>query len=147
MVNQDKHKTQKMALFDRKETGYTKPNLVFKDPKTNGAIFLSNLKIANDKALLQSYNISHILTVMDEQVPPHSNDPEFTTLCIKIRDQADVQISFYFPLIIKTINAALFAGKNILVHWYGFDFFFFGTFFVNNSKTFLYTCMQSCWLQ
>ncbi|MFS7933174.1 putative phosphoric monoester hydrolase [Helianthus anomalus] len=76
-------------------------------------LYLGSLEAANNKTLLKSLNITHILTVASSFPPAYPND--FTYKTLDVHDRADVNIAQYFDDCFGFINDAKRTGS-VLVH-------------------------------
>nr|GFA58541.1 dual specificity protein phosphatase 1 [Tanacetum cinerariifolium] len=85
------HKERKAALL--RATKYAKHD--------NG-LYLGSVGAANNKTLLTSYNVTHILTVTNLLPPAYPND--FTYKIINVSDRKEVNIAYFFNDCFNFIN-------------------------------------------
>ncbi|KAJ0890886.1 putative phosphoric monoester hydrolase [Helianthus annuus] len=76
-------------------------------------LYLGSVEAANNKALLKSLNITHILTVASSVPPAYPND--FTYKTFDSHDRGDVNIAQFFDDCFGFISEAKRTG-NVLVH-------------------------------
>ncbi|KAF5776718.1 putative phosphoric monoester hydrolase [Helianthus annuus] len=76
-------------------------------------LYLGSVGAANNKTLLKSLNITHILTVASSLPPAHPND--FTYKIVDIPDRKEVNIAQFFDDCFNFINDATKTGA-VLVH-------------------------------
>ncbi|OAY27884.1 dual specificity protein phosphatase 1 [Manihot esculenta] len=79
-----------------------------------GGLFLGSVGAANNKDLLKSNNITHILTVANSLAPAHRND--FIYKVIGVVDREDTNLRQYFDDCINFIDEAKRQGGGCLVH-------------------------------
>lgn len=77
-------------------------------------LYLGSAGAANNKAVLKSLNVTHILTVANSNLPPHPND--FLYKIIKVTDQVDSNITQYFDDCFNFIDEANNLGGGVFVH-------------------------------
>ncbi|XP_076909514.1 dual specificity protein phosphatase 1-like [Bidens hawaiensis] len=76
-------------------------------------LYLGSVEAANNKTLLKSLNITHILTVASSIPPPFPNDFSYKTL--DVHDRGDVNIAQFFDDCFSYITEAKRTGS-VLVH-------------------------------
>lgn len=77
-------------------------------------LYLGSLGAANNKPVLKSLNITHILTVAGSLAPAYPND--FTYKVVDVADRADTDLARYFDECIDFIEEAKRSGGGVLVH-------------------------------
>ncbi|GMH20011.1 hypothetical protein Nepgr_021852 [Nepenthes gracilis] len=77
-------------------------------------LFLGSLAAANNKSVLKSLNITHILTVASSISPAHPDD--FTCKSIEAKDSEDTNLAQYFDECFNFIDEAKKMGGGVLVH-------------------------------
>ncbi|XP_076928949.1 dual specificity protein phosphatase 1-like [Bidens hawaiensis] len=81
--------------------------------KIEEGLYLGSVGAANNKTLLKSLNITHILTVASSIPPAHPND--FTYKVVDVHDREEVDIAQFFDDCFGFINEAKRTG-GVLVH-------------------------------
>ncbi|XP_076903340.1 dual specificity protein phosphatase 1-like [Bidens hawaiensis] len=76
-------------------------------------LYLGSVEAANNKTLLKSLNITHVLTVASSIPPPYPND--FTYKTLDVHDRGDVNIARFFDDCFSYITEAKRTGS-VLVH-------------------------------
>nr|GEW28068.1 dual specificity protein phosphatase 1-like [Tanacetum cinerariifolium] len=92
------HKERKAALL--RATKYAKHDNV--PAKIEEGLYLGSVGAANNKTLLTSFNVTHILTVANSLPPAYPND--FTYRIINVSDRKEVNIAHFFDDCFNFIN-------------------------------------------
>ncbi|XP_059632565.1 dual specificity protein phosphatase 1 isoform X2 [Cornus florida] len=77
-------------------------------------LFLGSVGAANNKNVLKSLNVTHILTVANSLAPAHPND--FIYKIIDVPDRESINIAQYFDECYDFIDEANRMGGGVLVH-------------------------------
>ncbi|KAJ9538360.1 hypothetical protein OSB04_031093 [Centaurea solstitialis] len=81
--------------------------------KIEEGLYLGSVGAANNKSLLKSLNVTHILTAANSLPPAYPND--FTYKVVDVSDRKDVNIAQFFDECFSFINEAKIIG-GVLVH-------------------------------
>ncbi|GAB4851138.1 Dual specificity protein phosphatase 1 [Ancistrocladus abbreviatus] len=77
-------------------------------------LFLGSLGAANNKKMLKSLNITHVLTVASCLCPPHPDD--FKYKIVDVMDKEDTDLAKRFDECFNFIDEAKETGGGVLVH-------------------------------
>ncbi|ESQ49435.1 hypothetical protein EUTSA_v10021629mg [Eutrema salsugineum] len=77
-------------------------------------VFIGSVAEANNKDLLKSSNVTHILTVAVALAPPYPDD--FVYKVIEVVDRSETDLTVYFDECFSFMDQAIQSGGGVLVH-------------------------------
>ncbi|KIY45934.1 phosphatases II [Fistulina hepatica ATCC 64428] len=81
-----------------------------------GTLYMGSLSAVNDKDLLLSHRISHLVQVLDVPWLPLSEKDGFNCYKIPVHDQSSVDLRPHLEAVCDYIDRALKSGQSVLVH-------------------------------
>uniref|UniRef100_A0A1J3I921 Dual specificity protein phosphatase 1B n=1 Tax=Noccaea caerulescens TaxID=107243 RepID=A0A1J3I921_NOCCA len=77
-------------------------------------LFIGSVAEANNKDLLKSSNVTHILTIAVALAPPYPDD--FVYKVIEVVDRSETDLTVYFDECFSFMEQAIQSGGGVLVH-------------------------------